>query len=158
MSKKVLITLIFLLLISSGGYAATQFVIGTYQSVTEGYLVQFTLHNITINEVINAWSISTTDATSPVAPVGWTIYQNFREVEWSASTTEHQLQWGQSKSGFGFILHSMPDTLNWWVSSNRTSYIGTVTPTPAPVPELSPIFALAGGLASIGGFALRRRK
>ena len=157
MSKVMLVTLTCLTLaINSAAYSADPYVTGTYEPLTEGYLLMFTLHNALLDEVITYWSITTSDATNPVTPAGWYIYQDFRKVEWFTQDPSYQLQPGNDLGGFGFAVPNPPGTLGWFAASNRWSYIGDVTPT--LIPEPSSLLVLCGAMGAVGLSLIRHRR
>jgi hypothetical protein len=102
-------------------------------------------------------------------PSGWIFwYPKFPGTPeiFSWSTEQSMLQPGQF--AVFEIQTSSPVTTQWvskWnvavrpVQGRDYDYSdGTALPVPAPVPEPSSILALAGGIAGLGGFVLRRKR
>lgn len=151
-----LTTMVIVLVLTSGGLVAGPVVTATYETLNQEYLVRFTVHNTLQQEVISDFAVSVGDATDLLSPMGWIVSQDFRQVVWYAPDPSIRPQPGQSQNGFGFTMQNSPGILNWNVTTDSWSYNGYVSPV--PVPEPSSILALAGGIAGLGGLALRRRR
>jgi hypothetical protein len=152
--SRTLVTGFIVLVVACRSVAAAETVTGTYQPVTNGYLVEFVVHN-TFSYGLGRWSVTTLDATSPAEPAGWRSYQTPREVSWDNSMN-HALDIppGQSLGGFGYTSSNPPGTLMWWAAGDggTTGYL-----TPVLVPETSSLAALLAGLAGFGAMRRRRR-
>ena len=135
--------------------ASVPYVTSTYQSTTEGYFLQFVVHNA-VDGYSGNWTIATGDATSPTAPEGWRIHQDFRQVGWDVNEFEYAIQPYQSLAGFGFTSQNPPGTLGWWIFSGGWGYNGSVTPT--LIPEPSSILALGLAVSGLGAWVVRKRR
>lgn len=155
MSKILILGLLIALFSPSNCAWAIDPVSATYQPVSDGYFIQFVVHN-TFSTGIGYWLVVTDDATSPSGPAGWHVYQNAREVGWDVFGQSHtyDIQPGASLGGFSYISNNAPGALGWYIA---TDYGLTGTVTPVPVPEPSSLLALAGGIAGLGGFMMRLR-
>ena len=152
---KYLLALLTILATLQNAVAADPYVTGTYAPSLDGYLVQFTVHNTTVDELVWSWSILTFDAQNPVAPIGWHALTTSREVNWETRTPGDMVQPGGNVTAFGYTSQSAPGTLHYSVNSYVAGYSGSVTPE--LMPEPSSLLALGvGGLGLIGA-ALRRR-
>ena len=158
--RRHLIAIGALILVIAGAeiaWASDPYVSGTYEPTQSGYVVRFTVYNSLINDSVSAWHVSTSSATGPAGPPGWEIFQDLRKIEWHALGVAYQVQPGASLEGFLYGSESPPGRLGWWIWAVRSGgYVGTVTP--ALIPEPPSLLVLAGGTATLGGFALKRRR
>jgi len=173
-----LICLVFLLAVSGTSFAATLPTVAWNLQVENGQKhYSYTLTNTATDAVgnpllIRGFRISLTDAgaqliTNHNESTGWfydiRIVPGFATVYWGNSTP---LQYGETASFSIWSLESTPTAFSWdkgevnweWdVSPSGLQQGNSFVPVPT-VPEPSSILALAGGIAGLGGFALRRRK
>lgn len=148
--------LVVVLAVTSCVWGDESLVTATYEPLSQGYLLRFTLHNTLQQEYLTSLYVSTFyNATNLLSPPEWTSSFAYGEILWMAGPSSY-LQPGQSEHRFGFTSQNSPNVVYWNVRSNAKHYNGFLTPT--LVPEPSSILALAGGLASIGGIVLKRRR
>lgn len=143
------------LLLCSMACGASPGVVATYEPVGEGYWLRFAVYN-TLPENQSIWSllVRTSDVQSPSGPDGWTIRLTSRDIQWFTST--HHIPFGKHLGGFVYLAEQRPVELRWSVQGSLLGYSGTVAPT--LIPEPSSLLAVFGGLAGVGGMALRRRR
>lgn len=156
MGRYKLICIIIGSLLCSSALASEPYVTGSYQQISQGYYVCFTLHNPLGDKLLWTFSVATSDASNPVSPTGWSIYQTFREVNWETRNLAQMVQPHSSSGGFAFISQSLPGSMGWSVHGSPSGdYRGSVTP--APVPEPCSLLVLGMGGLGVLGAALRRR-
>ncbi len=156
MHRFTVISVCLLLAVGSSALCAEPYVTATYQPSSSGFLLQFVLHNSLSDETLTRWHVTTLDASSPVAPSGWDVGLNYREVHWSALQPSSYVQPGAQQGGFSYASQGVPGELTWYIAGSSWGYVGKVTPS--AVPEPSSLLALSGGLIALGGLVRRKRR
>ncbi|MEN6372088.1 MAG: PEP-CTERM sorting domain-containing protein [Armatimonadota bacterium] len=140
---------------------ADPYVTATYRPLETGsYRLDFVLYTDYGHGSSYGWGLYTTEITGLVAPDGWRAVTDTRKTNWDSLSSEYDVSPGSMLTGCAGTFALLPTQLNYFIRLTGAGggIDGTLTPTPAPVPEPSSILALFGGLAGIGGLALRRRK
>ena len=138
-----------------------------YDTVPGGCRYWFTVYNNTLgaqNAYVCNLYVRLGPASHILSPSGWPYYANYPTfVMWYIG--QGTVDWwmgippGRNLSGFEFTAPSLPPSIEYMgsasVAAGDYGYRGSMVPQ--PIPEPSPLFALAGGLGALGLSRLGRR-
>jgi hypothetical protein len=153
-----MILLTILLALSPSAYASGLYLTGVYKPVSDGYSIQFEVHNELTGYAMYEFTIGTSSAWNVIGPVGW-INNNASSsnIRWIATNQAAPgVSPGSSLGGFGFTTAILPTEFQWGTSISGIQYYGSVTPE--PVPEPAALMTLAGGLGALALPILRRKR
>jgi len=142
-------------LVTSLASAAPQ-VTAVYWTVGGGYRLDFTVR--AGESRVYRWGFDRIDPLELASPEGWHGSVFTRSTDWTANSTDNELPPGQLLLGCAATFPELPTQIDYFVMQMAApgAYYGTLVPT--PVPEPSSLLALGGGVLSLLGLRLRRRR
>jgi hypothetical protein len=137
---------------------AHPYVTAAYTPVQSGYRLDFVLNLDQWHGSSYGWGLFTTAITDLTAATGWRAGTDFRSTYWDSLAPQYDVPPGGILRGSAGTFSTLPAQLDYFVEMTGpgAGFNGTLIPT--PVPEPSSILALAGGIAGLGGLAMRRRR